>query len=198
MKAHLLSVSLLAVSAVSLSAVSASAAAIGTVSCKSGSVTATGFGGATACAGSFSGNDTGAGNPLLTSLNGGLFSSFTGNTTWKLLGKSDAANSGFTASNGATKGSWSLLQAITGPFVISLKSSTGYSAYFFDGKTPITSGTFNTLGVSVNKQGKAQALSHASIFVTRVNRIPEPATTAALGMVAIGGLGMLKKKSTRV
>jgi hypothetical protein len=198
MKMRLFGASLLAVGALSLSAASASAASI---SCSSGSVTADGFGSATACAGSFSGNDTGAGNPMLTSLNGGLFSDIVGNLSWSLLGKSDDGNASFTASNDQTSGTWSVLSAITGPFVISFKAGNSYSAYLFDSNTAITSGTFNTLGVSVNGRGNAQDLSHASIFVadrmveeTPSQDVPEPGMLAALGMVAIGGLGALKKK----
>lgn len=196
MKMGLFGASLLAIGAVSLSAGGAFAGTLTSVSCSSGSVTANGFGSATACEGAFSGNDTGAGDPLLTSLNGGFFSSFTGNAEWELLGKSDENNSIFTADNNATSGTWSILQAITSPFVISLKAGNAYSAYFFNSNTPITSGTFNTLGVSVNKNGNLQALSHASLFVVTnpTEEVPEPFTAAALGMVAIGGLGVLKKK----
>lgn len=198
MKMRLLSAALLAFGAISLSAASASAGTLTSVSCGSGSVTADNFGSATACEGALSGNDTGAGNPLLISLNNGLFGSFVGDATWELLGKSDDANSIFTADNDKTSGTWSILTAITSPFVISLKAGNSYSAYFFDGKTPITSGTFNTLGISVNGKGNAQALSHASLFVvkteTPVKETPEPATVAALGMFAIGGLGALRQK----
>jgi hypothetical protein len=199
MKRHLFSASLIAMSALSLSAMSASAASL---SCSNGSVTADGFGAATACAGSFTGNDTGAKSTLLSNLNNGLFSDFVGTAEWSLFGKSDDGNNSFTASNNQTSGTWQLLTAITQPFVISFKSANSYSAYLFDGSTPITSGTFNTLGVSVNGKGKAQALSHASIFIANVTapeeddnvEVPEPGTMAALGMVAIGGLGVLRKK----
>lgn len=198
MKMGLFGASLLAVGAVSLSAGGAFADTPTLASCSAGSVTANGFGSATACEGAFSGNDTGAGDPLLTSLNGGLFSNFTGNAEWEFLGKSDQNNSIFTADNDATSGDWSILQAITSPFVISLKAGNAYSAYFFNSNTSITSGTFNTLGVSVNKNGNPQALSHASLFVVKTDNppeeVPEPFTAAALGMVAIGGLGALKKK----
>ena len=112
---RLLGTALLAFGAISLSAASASAGTLSLVSCSSGSVTADGFGSATACEGARSGNDTGANDPLLTSLNDGLFSSFVGDATWELLGKSDDANSIFTADNDATSGTWSILTAITSP-----------------------------------------------------------------------------------
>lgn len=199
MKKLFVGASLLAVGTVSLFAPSASAA--GLVSCSSGAVTASGFGDATACAGAFDGNDTGAQGTLLTKLNDeGLFDSFVGDATWSLLGKSDDGSGILTASNGLASGTWSLLTAITQPFVLSLKAGNSYSAYLFDGTTPITSGTFETLGVSVNGRGNAQALSHASIFIADVDDngsvdVPEPATILALGVVAVGGLGALKKKS---
>lgn len=196
MKMRLFNASLLALGALSLSAMNASAASMTSVSCSSGSVTA-GDSSAIACEGSFEGNDTGAGDPLLTALNDGMFANLVGDLQWDLFGKSDE-NSSFTADNGLTSGTWSVLEAITGPFVISLKSGTSYSAYLFDGKTPVTSGTFETLGVSVNNKGKAQALSHASLFVAQSNGstvdVPEPATALALGMFTIGSLGLLKKK----
>ncbi|WP_416676260.1 PEP-CTERM sorting domain-containing protein [Egbenema bharatensis] len=198
MKRHLFSASLIAISALSLSAMSASAASL---SCSNGSVTANGFGSATACAGSFTGNDTGASSTLLADLNGGLFSSYVGTAQWSLFGKSDDGNNSFTASNNQTSGTWQLLNAITQPFVISFKAGNAYSAYLFDGSTPITSGTFDTLGVSVNGKGNARDLSHASIFIANVApkdnnnvEVPEPGMMAALGMVAIGGLGVLRKK----
>lgn len=197
MKIRWLTASLLAVGTLSLTPIHASAASLTSTSCSSGSVTATGIGGATTCAGSFDGNDT-QGDSLLNALNGGLFQSVVGNVTWSLFGKSDDGNSSFTAQNGATSGTWQVLEAITGPFVISLKAGNSYSAYLFDGKTPVTSGTFETLGVSVNRRGNAQALSHASIFVAQMDDdvadVPEPASVAALGMIAIGGLMTAKKK----
>lgn len=199
MKTRLLSAAFLAASALSLSAMGASAASI---SCSSGSVTADGFGAATACAGSFSGNDTGEKSTLLSELNGGLFKDIVGDLSWSLFGKSDDNDMSFTASNDQTSGVWSVLSAITGPFVISFKAGNSYSAYLFDAKTPITSGTFDTLGVSVNGRGNARDLSHASLFIANVGPsddgtskdVPEPGSFAALGVVALGGLGVLKKK----
>lgn len=199
MNMRILGASLLAVGALSLSATSASAAAFSSTTCNVNSVTADGFGAATACKGSFEGNDTGNNGELLSDLNGGLFANVVGDLEWSLLGKSDQNGSGVLADNDSTKGVWSVLEAITGPFVISLKAGDFYSAYLFNSSKAITSGTFNTFSVAVNQNnGKSPALSHASIFVANPGNppvdVPEPATLMALGMVAIGGLGALKKK----
>jgi hypothetical protein len=140
---------------------------------------------ATACAGSFSGNDTGSGNPLLTKLNGGLFN-VGSNVTWSQAGKSDdGGNSlGFTAANGTNKGSWGLTSAFSSglssglsTFVISLKSSTSYSTYLFkdfDLSKGLT-GVFDTIGVSLAGNGKqGRALSHASLFIANYAPTPTP------------------------
>ncbi|MCF4965964.1 PEP-CTERM sorting domain-containing protein [Nostoc sp. CMAA1605] len=150
----------------------------------------------TACAGAFDGNDTGAGDPLKTKLNGGLFKDFVGTgVTWAQVAKSDEVNSLFDAAEGSTQGNWNLTKALTSKtFVVSFKASNSYSAYLFkdyDWSKGLT-GIFNTIGVSVNGQGKAQALSHASLFVSDIKNapdpqaVPEPATLLGLGLVASG------------
>jgi hypothetical protein len=145
---------------------------------------------ATACAGSFSGNDTGAGNPLLTQLNGGLFN-VGSSVTWSLAGKSDdGSQSGLdiTAANGANKGTWSLSQSFSSnapsglsTFAISLKASTHYSTYLFqnfDLSKGLT-GVFDTIGVSLAGNGKSgKGLSHASLFIANYST-PTPAPTPA-------------------
>jgi hypothetical protein len=121
-----------------------------------------------ACAGAFSGNDTGNGNPFLQELNTGLFDDYIEGGTWSLFGKSDEG--AFLADQGQTTGDWSLLNGngLSQPFVISLKASNSFSAYLFAEVSEIidvTFGTFTTDGVSTNPTGKAQDLSHASIFI---------------------------------
>lgn len=164
------------------------------VSCSTSNISLGGID-ATACAGAFSGNDTGAGNPLETLLDDGLFASSVGTADWTLLAKSDEPNTLFTADNGSTTGNWSLSQALSSnTFVVSLKASNSYSAYLFkdyDFSQGLT-GIFNTIGVSVNNRGNAQALSHASLFVSNIisnpnpQPVPEPATLLGLGLVASG------------
>ncbi|HEY9851329.1 MAG TPA: PEP-CTERM sorting domain-containing protein [Leptolyngbyaceae cyanobacterium] len=149
---------------------------------------------ATACAGPFSGNDTGNGAPLETQLDNGLFASYVGAGNWSLVGKSDSGD--FTAGSNSN-GNFNLTNIasdlMSGPFVVSLKASTKYSAYLFkdyDFATKGWAGLYNTIGVSTNNRGIAQGLSHASVFKLNVvkppveKKIPEPATMMGLGVVA--------------
>ena len=174
--------------------------------CDASTVTATGLGGSSydpiACEGAFSGNDTGAQSTLLDDLNGNLFDSFFTDLSvdldWQLSGKSDDGNAAFTADNGSTSGNWSLSTPIDGPFAISFKASNSYSVYLFDDVNElITGGTFTTDGVSTNPQGKAQDLSHASLWVPTnypPETIPEPSTLGALGLLAAAGMFGAGKK----
>ncbi len=157
---------------------------------------------ATSCEGPFSGNDTGNGNPLLTSLNNGLFDVGSG-TTWSQFGKSDSGD--FDAESNST-GEWSLEEALTSnTFVISLKASTSYSAYLFDdfdfSKEGALVGLYDTIGVAQNGQGKAKDLSHASIFIANKptkpvkTRVPEPASIIGLGLVTGGMFVKRRRKS---
>jgi hypothetical protein len=163
---------------------------------------------ASACKGAFSGNDTGGGT-LLSELNNGLFN--VGDATWNLLVKSDEADSfGFEAQNGSSSGKWNLGKALgDGPttFVISLKTSTAYSAYLFKdidfSKTGLQ-GFFNTIGVALDGNGnQGKALSHASIYKATYfkpaeppkAKVPEPSTGIALGLVMGGMLISRRRKS---
>lgn len=162
---------------------------------------------ANACKGSFGGNDTGGGT-LLTDLNNGLFN-IGANATWDLIGKSDEGPVDITAAKGSTTGAWSLTQSLAdsglSTFAISLKAANSYSVYLFqdvDFSVTGLEGIFNTIGVSTNKKGNAQALSHASLFKATyvtipepIKSVPEPATVASLGFLTIGALRGLKKKS---
>ncbi|HLP90617.1 MAG TPA: PEP-CTERM sorting domain-containing protein [Nostocaceae cyanobacterium] len=144
-----------------------------------------------------SGNDTGADDPLETWLDGGLFSEYVGTgADWSLLGKSDSNSDIIQAPDETSIGNWTLGQPLpSSTFVISLKASDFYSAYLFQNvdfaQTGLT-GLFNTIGVAVNKNGKAMDLSHASVFVmdkpgsTNPTPVPEPTTLIGLGLVASG------------
>lgn len=86
--------------------------------------------------------------------------------------------------DGKGTGTWSLAKTIATPFVISLKAGNTYTAYYFDGNTPINSGAWATVD--------QKDLSHASIFVAKGNltsedpktSVPELASSAATGVVA--------------
>ncbi|WP_096620079.1 PEP-CTERM sorting domain-containing protein [Calothrix sp. NIES-3974] len=121
-----------------------------------------------------SGNDTGT-----VDLTKSLSSSFNlgSGLNWSLQGKSDgSSNIGFTAQQDQTSGSLSFTDLFTSghtdglsTFVITLKAANSYAAYLFENvnlsSLSSLTGTFNTIGTSVNGRGNAQALSHASIFV---------------------------------
>jgi hypothetical protein len=95
---------------------------------------------------------------------------------------------------GKGKGTWSLSQAITTPFVISLKAGTAYTAYYVDGGASFSSGTWATFD--------QKNLSHASIFVakgslnseTPKTTVPEPGSTAALVLVGLSAVGVVRRK----
>ncbi|MEO0487962.1 MAG: PEP-CTERM sorting domain-containing protein [Cyanobacteria bacterium J06659_2] len=171
--------------------------------CEAGTVTALGLGSSSSCIGAFSGNDTGSGNALLNELETGVFD---GITEWEILDKSDSGSNQTTADNGSTSGNWNFNDSIEGPFVVSLKASNSWSAYYFDTYESYTSlsGTFETVGVSTNGRGNPRALSHltfARAVVTPTppddNSVatPEPMSTAAFGLFAVGAFRVLKKKT---
>ncbi len=206
MKAHwantLVKSSLMAAGAIAITATSSYAQAFNQTDCLLGTVTA-GGNGYTSCAGSFSGNDTGAGSPLLTALMNGLFDGYSSaEGVWSLFGKSDD-QSGNVVAGSAASGSWSIGggQSLTGPFVVSLKGSTFYSAYLFDGDFgDVTGGNFNTLGVAQKSRGGSPGLSHASIFVFTPNTPSTPPATAVpepftiLGTMTAAGIGYQLKR----
>lgn len=187
---------LLAASLLVLSALPAKA-----LDCSAGTVTAFGLGTASSCIGSFDGNDAqgdGSG-ALFGKLSTGVFG---GLTDWDFVGKSDEGDFAVTSGN---SGTWSVDTALTGPFVLSLKASNSWSAYFFDASSDpfsVLGGTWSTAGVSLNGKDKAQDLSHATIYRAVVKTpedptsVPEPSATAALGLVAFGTLAWLKQKQS--
>ncbi|GAP97941.1 hypothetical protein NIES2104_44940 [Leptolyngbya sp. NIES-2104] len=160
-------------------------------------MTAFGLGASTSCIGAFEGNDaqgngTGA---LFNQLSTGVFN---GLTNWEFVGKSDEG--AFNAPGGSS-GTWNIATSINSPFVLSLKAANSWSAYFFENADALAvfGGTWETDGVSTNKRGIAQDLSHATIYRAIVDApppksVPEPGMAAALGVFAVGALGRLKQK----
>ncbi|PSN12226.1 hypothetical protein C7293_21170 [filamentous cyanobacterium CCT1] len=152
----------------------------------SGSVTSTPLAGGSAISYSSCLTPT-AGNDVTSSISAPL-TAFLNDTlgNWVLDGKYQGGKNsagpndlGFRwVQNGKGTGTWSLTKTIATPFVISLKAGNAYTAYYFDGNTPINSGTWATFD--------QKDLSHAAIFVgksrlTSVERktaVPEPTSIA--------------------
>jgi hypothetical protein len=134
------------------------------------------------CAGSFTGNLNGSASEMLA-----LATDFGG--SWTYAGKSDDAGSGpFTSNPASPGGTLTFDDTLYGEFVIGLKAADQYSYYLFDaGATGYGAITFDTLGVAVNKNDVAQALSHAALY-TGVSAVPEPADVLLLaaGLALVG------------
>jgi hypothetical protein len=137
---------------------------------------------ASACLGSFKGNINGSASELDT-----LAARW--HETFAYAGKSDDDDAGpFTSSpNGKQHVTLTFDHALVGDFVIGLKAADWYSYYLFSADTPVGSLTFNTTaGVSTNKWGQAQDLSHAALYLAKaattssVTNVPEPETGALL------------------
>lgn len=154
------------------------------------------------CAGAFQGNDVPNSDEALdvfADLSSSL--GFSGTWSFDTADKSDEADNGvFTSNPETTEGTLTFKTAQFGLFGISLKAANSFSLYLFDGGTTgITSIDFETIGTSTNRRGMAQDLSHASFFAFTSDdepiQVPEPAATAALGLFALTGMGLLKKKT---
>lgn len=119
--------------------------------------------------------------------------------TWSDAGKSDGGGNGpFTSNPQSTTGKLTFDNPTSGPFVISLKAANYFSLYYFDASfVDATSVMFNTIGTSQNKQGKAQDLSHASLFVAKAGDTPPPPTGVPSPTAALAGLGLLGMLAAR-
>ncbi len=144
---------------------------------------------ASACSGSFVGNINGSASEL-TFLNTTFGGSFT------YVGSSDAAGNGPFTSNPTvnTNGTLSFDSPLLGTFVIGIKAADNYSYYLFNTPAPIGSLTFSsTAGIAVNRNGIAQDLSHANLYV---NAVPEP-ETYALFMTGLAAVGFVSRRRRR-
>lgn len=166
--------------------------------------------------GNFAGNDSQVG--FLDALNSGTVSELDGyasdsdfasainalDGTWSLFGKSDEGGDKVNnIGEELQSGNWSFTESLEDPFVVVLKASGYYSAYLFqDFEEAIQSGQFSVEGITRDSKDadKFAALSHLSVYSLspRVEEpepvdIPEP--TAALGLLAVAGIGYRCKRS---
>jgi hypothetical protein len=81
---------------------------------------------------------------------------------------------------------------------ISFKAAENFSIYKWD--APLGTNTINwsTAGTATNNRGRPQALSHASLYVrkiddTPVTEVPEPGAVGSLAFLALGAITYLKK-----
>jgi len=119
---------------------------------------------ATACGGSFSGNDSGAKEGVSGQLGAGLFAGFGIDPSgWTVVGKSEAAGGAVAATNGAAKGEWSVDfgDRTVSTFAISLKAGNAFSVFLFSDVAPASrfSGTFDTLLAGLTGFGDVAAPS---------------------------------------
>jgi hypothetical protein len=132
------------------------------------------------CIGSTSGNDSNS-----ATKNTLFGSSFTGNVNFNefKLDNSEGTSAGswFSIDENSTEngGTLTFLKNIDTVFSFVLKASDSYSSYLFDGVTAGKQFSFTTAGTAVNNKGKAQQLSHASLyFSNKAASTPTPVPTA--------------------
>jgi len=160
--------------------------------------------GATAVIGPIDGNDKPTGKPgsiaaidLLNGDGSGWTGSFDTGLDWSFEGSSDDSAGGpFTGNVESNAGTLTFDTPMTGAFAISLKAANFYSLYYFDASfAGTTSIDFDTIGTATNPQGKAQDLSHASLFTaggTPPTGVPSP--TAALAGLGLMGLLVSRRR----
>lgn len=167
-----LSLSLIAIFSVPAEATTF-AGTYGDGTCVNGDVTASSLSvtyDATSCIGRIEGNDAAeGGDPLMGLLEDGVF----GDYEWEFLGKSDDSPPAFAADHDETSGEWWLNagDVINGPFAISFKHGSGWSAFYFESVVGVTHGAFT---LPYLESGGERELSHASLFVVNQVTIPAP------------------------
>lgn len=163
--------------AVVLSLVAGSAQAVlaptGRTSCAVGDLTVS----ATACSGAWVGNNKNQEAGVLAEL-----AAMSGTADWSYA-------IDLTASGGST--GTLTFEALSGPFAVALKAANGFSLYYFDGSSgPVSSLNYSTAGTAINTIGKAQGLSHASLYLAPV---PEPGSTALM-LAGLAGVAFVVRR----
>ena len=135
-----------------------------------------------------------------------------GETNWDFGAKHDGNVSGSDEAGLSVEGlgssagtfSFSNIDLATTDIAVSLKSSRGFSLYYFEAGTVSSLDEFewNTEGTSVNQKGKAQGLSHLSYYTRtstipelekKIRKVPEPAFISSLFIV---GMVMLRRRQS--
>ena len=158
---------------------------------------------ATYCAGAFTGNEDGSheGTALAAMAEAFHFDA----ADWFRVGSSDQVPPKTTS---GTVTFDSLDSLVNGPFVITLKASNKFSAYYFDGPFDGAQNiVFKTNGTAWNSNDIPSGLSHAGLWSGRLDvcagctpgqndgNVPEPATFLLIG-VGLSSLGIVRKLKT--
>jgi hypothetical protein len=150
---------------------------------------------AVACAGAFAGNDRNQLDDTLLSMTA-VFGGTTGPGVWTYRETVDKRTEGAILDRVVedASGSIEFKLPMTGLFSLVLKAGNQFSLYLFDASaSSIDEVFFTTSGVSVNKKGKPQDLSHVSLYTfeaadngTNPAAVPLPAPGVLLGFGLIG------------
>lgn len=118
---------------------------------------------------------------------------------WEVVGSSDDGGAGpFTSNPEVNIGTLTFDTPQTGPFVISIKSATFFSLYYFDASFgSVDCIDFDTFDTS-EKNGKGRDLSHSTLYTAQGGNTPPtgiPSPTAALA--GLGLLGLIVSRRRR-
>lgn len=152
--------------------------------------------GAMACSGAWDGNNVNQEADVLAQLALDFGDDIGMAGDWSYLGTTDAGltDGPFSSVPVDRAGTLSFDAAVTGYFVVALKSSTNFSFYLFDGgDAGLSSVAFTTRGTALNPQnGRALNLSHASLYAF-TTPVPEP-ETYALMLAGLGLVGFMARR----
>jgi hypothetical protein len=149
--------------------------------------------GASACSGSWVGNDKNQQADVFAALN--VMSA----GTWINAGASDDAGNGpFTSNSASNTGTLTFDSPVSGTFAVAVKAANNFSLYVWNNVSNVALFDFSTAGVSVNTGGVPNGLSHASLYVKegQVTVVPEP-STYALVLAGLGMMGLVARRRAR-